>query len=107
MSNDKPISQQMSEYIRQIIEEDPAEDDDAITNFVIDNVNILRKIQVHNREIKYILQQYLDNFKYAAPETMKYYFTPIICRCIVLELNNIHPSEWVNQIIELHTYNAI
>lgn len=100
MSNDTPISTQMNDYIRETIEENPAEEDNII-NFVINNFNILREIQTNNREIKYILMQSSDNFRYVAPETIKYYFTPIICRCVILKLNNIHPSKWIDELIEL------
>ena len=95
------IYEEMSEFIKETLQIYDDEDSYKTWSFIVENIELLRKIPVYNREIKYILKKYTDDaFQFSSPEILKYYFIPIICKCVILEKYNINPIEWIEYINE-------
>ena len=94
------LDKEMSELIKETLLSVDKESN-RTWNFVIENIELLKKIPVYNMEIKYILKKYNDAFRFVPPEIILNYFIPVICKCVILEKNNISPIEWIDYIREL------
>lgn len=80
-------------FLKKIFENN----EDHLTTYALSNYHILKDIEIHNREILFIIKKCDDGFKFSAPEVL-YYCINVIGFCKYLEINGYPPETYLENL---------